>query len=93
MRSLTALLCVLQGGNHIEVRQETLETPRVMPSQEEQEILNAELIFGIREGCYQLAKLEAWSTCINLLIFESKKALSARRNDVPNVEESVLARV
>ena len=43
------------GGNYLEIRKP--EIGDKVPSQEEQEILNAELIHGIRYGSYELVKL------------------------------------
>ena len=43
------------------------------PTPQEQEILNAELIHGIREGSYEIVKLEGWQVLINLLLAESKQ--------------------
>lgn len=74
LNSIRSLMCVLQGGSHIsssEVDQAQPEEGKKR-SKEEQEEMNAELIHGIRVGCYELVKLEGWGVLFNLLIAESK---------------------
>ena len=61
---------LFEGGAQVENRNPNDSKTQ---TQEEQEILNAELIHAIREGCYTLAKLDAWPVCINFLIFESRQ--------------------
>ena len=72
-QAVRSLLCVLQGGSHIEVQKETVESAEEKPSSQEQEFLDAELLNGIRYGCYGLVKLDAWNIFINLLLSESKQ--------------------
>ena len=85
LNSIRSLMCVLQGGSHISP---TEDAPQTIPeegaskkrSKEEQAEMNAELIHGIRVGCYELVKLEGWGVLFNLLIAESKTI----KKDIPN---------
>ena len=92
LNSIRSLMCVLQGGSHIspsEVDQTPPEEGKKR-SKEEQEEMNAELIHGIRVGCYELVKLEGWGVLFNLLIAESK----AIKKDIPNQKfRQVLCRI
>ena len=95
LNSIRSLMCVLQGGSHISPSEEGSldQTPpeeRKKRSKEEQEEMNAELIHGIRVGCYELVKLEGWGVLFNLLIAESK----AIKKDIPNQKfRQVLCRI
>ena len=75
----------------IEQRTDDINNQPPKPSPEEQEILDAELILDIREGCYQLAELGAWKKCVLTLIVDSKTALDFRSNDQNLNEEGLLA--
>ena len=75
---------MLQGGSYVTQREVDLENAEKKPSQEEQQILNAELIHGIRFGCYEVVKLEGWNILINLLLSESK--LIKREEDPEQVK-------
>ena len=77
--------------NQIEQRTDDINNQPPKPSPEEQEILDAELILDIREGCYQLAELGAWKKCVLTLIVDSKTALDFRSNDQNLNEEGLLA--
>ena len=72
LNSIRSILCVLQGGANVQPNETGLEDAEKRPTQEEQQILNAELIHGIRSGSYEIVKLEGWNILINLLLSESK---------------------
>jgi len=72
LNSIRSILCVVQGGAVVTPREIDLEHAEDKPSAEEQEVLNAELIHGMRFGSYEVVKLEGWSILINLLLSESK---------------------
>ncbi|CAG5108725.1 Oidioi.mRNA.OKI2018_I69.chr1.g3924.t1.cds [Oikopleura dioica] len=75
------LLCGLQGGTTLEMRNETIDNPQKDVSPEEQKELDAELIHEIRNCSYHLTKLDYFHKFMRLLLAECKDILKVPMED------------